>query len=153
METPPRGHNSESGKAPHLRCPGCGSAVSLPAEKCPQCRYDFRTGTAADSFSESEEDTGSRRTVFVVGGLAFLLIIGVAVFVFGFGSDKKVPPASAATAAPIKTDISDVVETFQSLPNSSIGSRPGKILDMTHKTADKVEENRQLADEISHSTD
>lgn len=153
METTRPDHHPEPAKAPQLRCPGCSSMVSLPAEKCPRCRYDFRTGTEAVESIAGVEFSASRRGLYIVGGVTLLIIIGVAVLIFGFSSNQKALPIKPSAAEPAKADVGDALESFQSLSEQPLGIRPKIILDQTRKTADQVEENRNLADEIFHSSD
>ena len=143
---PPPGSQVQN-QRPTLRCPGCAFMVPLPAETCPRCGTNLRTGEGPLA-----EDHPSNGPKIVIGVLALLIIIGLAVFLFG---DFKAEPDPVQKAAPAKSadDVGEAVNIFHDLPDQNLGVKPGLIMDRSKDTADKWEEKRREMDETFLSTE
>jgi len=127
---------------PRLSCPACHFMVPLPAETCPKCQANLRTGFVP--VSEEEESRGRRRWRLIVGSLVLVMVAAVAAIFFFI-----LPPTKAAEGPPqTGTGLSDALETFHDLPNQSLGAQPGIILDKTRETADQAGERWDQVDEI-----
>ncbi len=122
---------------PRLRCPSCSFMVPLPAEICPRCQTNLRTGQGPPP--AGDDDEGPRRGRLVLIGLLLLLIIGLAVVFFSgaFESPKPIKAGPAPTQP--KDGLSDAVDAFHGLSDQSIGAQPGYILERSRDTADQVE--------------
>ncbi|UQZ90316.1 hypothetical protein C4J81_14325 [Deltaproteobacteria bacterium Smac51] len=110
--------------APQIRCPSCAAHVQLPADSCPKCRYDFRTGTKPPS--EADEAEGGPLRLWLIGGAVLAAVVVLAV-IFLFNS-KEEPMAASAPALPPTaasvpdSEIGEALATFDSLTDA-----PGKI--------------------------
>lgn len=130
-------------KRPKLRCPACSFMVPLPAESCPKCRANLRSGIIPD-----EEESSPNRARLVIAGLVLLVIIGLAAIFFSGLLDG---PQSPATGTPGTAKSSDVIgealEAIESLPDQNIGVRPDIILNRAKDTADQAEGRRRMEEE------
>ena len=129
---------------PRLRCPACQFMVPLPAETCPKCQANLRTGFIP--VSEEDESSGRRRWRVIMGGLVLVMVAAVAALFF-----FVLPPKAAVGPAPqtgTGTGLSDALETFHDLPNQPLGTQPAIILDKTRDTANQAEERWDQVDEI-----
>lgn len=133
---------------PKLRCPGCAFMVPLPAEICPSCGLNLRTGEKA-----AEDEPESKGRKIIIGLAALVVIIGLAVVIFGGFSDK--PETVKQTSAPVKSgdDLHEAVDIFHDLPDQNIGARPAIILERSQGVADKLEEKNRNMDDTFLSTE
>ena len=143
---PPTDQNP--GRRPTLRCPACSFMVPLPAESCAKCGANLRTGEMPRS-----EEPPSNRPKIIVGILALLVIISLAVFILGGIMDEPEPVPQAAPKNHNAGDVGEAVDIFHDLQDQSLGATPGIILDRSKNTAEQVEENRRNMDEIFLSTE
>lgn len=134
---------------PRLRCPGCAFMVPLPAETCPSCGTNLRTGEKP--MSEEESASLSRQKI-IIGLVALLVIIGLAVFIFGGSKDK---PEPVKRAAPVKSgdDVGEAVDIFHDLQDHNLGERPGLILERGKGAAERMEEKNMNMNELFLSTE
>jgi hypothetical protein len=127
--------------------------VDLPAQKCPECNYVFVTGKVDDS-----EKIAMRRLVTRLA-LIFVIIVAVAIFVVGkytdYRSAQRTQNAITIQQAAPKpeADLSDALESFQSLGDQPVGVRPKVILDTTQKAADQVNDNQDMAHDVFKAAD
>lgn len=135
------------GGRPKLRCPACSFMVPLPAENCPQCRANLRSGVVPAS-----EDVGaSNRGRLIIAGLVLLVIIGLAVIFFSGVLDGPQVPAASVPETPRSADgIGEALDAFQDLPDQNIGLRPDIVLDRAKNTADQAESRRRMEEETEH---
>lgn len=131
-------HPAGEDNRPKLRCPACSFMVPLPAETCPRCQANLRTGVVE---GQAEAETG--RTKMILLGLTLLVIIGLAVVFFSGVLDgpkqAEAPPARSTDAMG-----GGPLDAFPDLPadRSNVG-RPDIILDRTRQTMDRVEDTRR----------
>ncbi|MDR0881636.1 MAG: hypothetical protein LBP55_03725 [Candidatus Adiutrix sp.] len=123
-----------------LRCPNCSSMVTLPAEVCPRCGFNLRTGLPAAP-EDDESDRRALRFKVALASLVLALIIALAVVFLGGFLDKKPQPGQANTLQP-KDGPAGALDAFQGLSDRPLGLQPGPILDRTRNTASQLE-NRQ----------
>ncbi len=126
---------------PRLRCPACSALVMLPAETCPQCGADLRTGQAPEPPAEA-----GRRGRLVLGVVMLAVIVGLAVFFFGLSSDR---PAAKTGGEPMdRSGLGESLDTVERLAEQPVGagSIPAAILNRAHDAADQVEDNQRQAD-------
>lgn len=140
--------NKQTGEAedgrPKLRCPACSFMVPLPAENCPQCRANLRSGIVP----ASEEEETSNRGRLIIAGLVLLVIIGLAVVFFsGVLNGPQVPAADAPAASGSSDGIGEALDAFQELPDQNIGIRPDIVLDRAKNTAEQAEGRRRMEEE------
>lgn len=111
-QTGPEGQHQES-QGQKLRCPACSFMTSLPATHCSYCGVNLHTGFVSLG-ENSAYEAGLGRKIFV-GGLAFILILGLAVLFFLFQGTE--PPPAAVRSIPVtpKNDIEGALDTMQSL--------------------------------------
>lgn len=145
--TPPEKQAQDN--RPRLRCPSCAFMTPLPAEMCPNCGADLRTG---EKPMAEEESASSRRQKIITGAVALLIIIGLAVFIFG-GSRGK--PETTKQAAPVKSsdDVGEAVNIFHDLPDQNLGVKPGLILERGKGAAERMEEKNINMNDIFLSTE
>lgn len=153
--------NSAPARAPQIRCPACGGLVELPAELCPECCYNFRTGQR----DVEEESGGSRLRLWLVGGLVLaVLAFLAAIFVLQPGEPISTPPPLPPTAGAVPdSEIGEALATLDTLadaPNQMDGqpfdeltddplmlqSKP--ILDKTRELADGLEGQQETRDDV-----
>ena len=134
-------------RRPTLRCPACSFMVPLPAENCSKCGTNLRTGEMPLS-----DEPSSNRPKIVIGILALLAIIGLAVFILGGLLDSP-EPVPQATPKHNAGDVGEAVDIFHDLQDQSLGATPGIILNRSKDTADKWQEKRQDMDEVFQATE
>lgn len=132
---------------PTLRCPSCAFSVPLPAEICPNCRANLRTGQ-----EPNVEEPASNKPKIVFGVLALLVIIGLAMFMFG-GFKPEAAPARPVSPAQSTDDLGEAVNIFHDLPDQNLGVKPNLIIDRSKETSDKVNQKARDMDEILFSTE
>jgi len=138
-----------AGERPKLRCPVCSTMVELPAETCPKCRTNLRTGY-------TPPDNGLfARGRLIFGGLVLLLVLVAAVAVLFFNTEEPYQtPAASPASTPVRTDFSDAVDTVQSIAEgtAAIGgnaAQAGPILDNTRAVAGQAQKKTDMANDIA----
>lgn len=126
--------------------------VELPAESCPRCRTNLRTG-----YTPPKESGFFGRGKLIFGGLVLLLVIIAAAAVLFFNEEEPyqppVPNPAAAPTSSSRTDFNDAVDTVQSIAESGARFTPGPtqakpILDLTRDVTDSVQNKQGLADDV-----
>lgn len=126
---------------PKLRCPACAALVAPPAETCPQCGANLRTGQVPESPAES-----GRKGRLVLGVVVLVIIVGLAVFFFGLSTDR---PVAKTTGEPQdRSGLGESMDTVERLTEqpAGVGSIPATILNRAHDAADHVEDNQRQGD-------
>jgi hypothetical protein len=119
--------------------------TQLPATHCSHCGADLRTGLVPPG-ENSAYEAGPGRKIFV-GGLAFILILGLAALFFLFRGVE--PPLAAVRPVPAtpKNDIEGALDTMQSLSEQPVsGLRPDKIMNRTRAVAGQAENRADLTE-------
>lgn len=132
---------------PTLRCPACAFSVPLPAESCPSCHANLRTGQAPNL-----EEQGSNSSKIVISVLALLTIIGLALYIFG-GFKPQAAPERPVSQAQSADDLGEAVNIFHDLPDQNLGVKPGLIIDRSKEASDKVNQKTLDMDETFLSTE
>lgn len=129
---------------PRLHCPACSAPVILPADTCPGCGANLRTGHTP----APPAGTGSRGRL-VMGVVVLLVIAGLAVLFFGWPSNRPAPAPAAETLD--RTGLGESLDTARSLAEQPVGSGvdPGVILNRAHDAAGQVEEKQRQADDAA----
>lgn len=140
-------NNESPNSRPSLRCPSCLSMVPLPAETCPGCKADLRSGIIPN---QDQASFSQGRLILV--GLVLLVIIGLAVVFFsGFLNDPQQPEADAPPSAAKSADsLADALDSFQDLPDQNMGARPDIILNRAKNTAEQAEDRQQMDKETEN---
>lgn len=140
--------NSESEQSrPSLRCPACSFMVPLPADTCPNCQADLRSGI----IPQQQEPTASRGRLLLVAFI-LLIILGLAVVFFsGLLDDPHTPTAETFPSTTKSADeLADALDSFQDLPDQNIGVRPDIILNRAKDTAEQAEDRRTMERETEN---
>ncbi|MDR1921309.1 MAG: hypothetical protein LBS31_06140 [Candidatus Adiutrix sp.] len=138
---------AERPAGPSLTCPACGAAAALPADSCPQCRFNFRTGQRPPE-DDSAGTERARRRVYLVCGLIFVLIASVALSLFFLSpGERDASPAPRTVSTPL-SELDDAMDAFQNIAEQPLGQRPGLIIDQAQGVADKASENSRMTDEL-----
>jgi hypothetical protein len=135
---------SEQSTKPSIRCPSCGNDVILPAEICPQCSYNFRTGikpppkaNEASPQGGSLEESESRKKYYIIGAIAALVLIIILAFAFSGSKEEE------QTAAPQGT----VLQPAPSLSDSPL-MHPERPIGAARNAADAVEQRQDTMEDI-----
>jgi|GEM_PF-3346137 len=136
-------NNESQNSRPSLRCPSCSFTVPLPAETCPRCQANLRSGI----IPQEQAPSGQSRLIPVA--LVLLVIIGLAVVFFSGQMDDPQQPAANAppSAAKSAEGLADALDSFQDLPDENMGIRPDIILNRVKNTAEQAEDRRQMEKE------
>lgn len=127
---------TEDGR-PRLRCPACSFMVPLPAETCPKCRANLRSGQIPVA-----EEPDSNRGRMIIAGLVLLVIIALAAI---FLSGVLDGPQSPATGLPSSSDgIGEALDAFQDLPSHNQAIRPDVILNRAKDKIGEAEDRRKM---------
>lgn len=134
------GPEAEDGR-PRLRCPACSFMVPLPAETCPKCRANLRSGLLP-----IDEEPASNRGRLIIAGLVLLVIIGLAVIFFsGILNGPQQPVAGRPAAGGSSGDgIGEALEAFQDLPAGTPGMNPDIYLNRAKDAAEQADDRRRM---------
>lgn len=154
--------NASPKGAVQIRCPNCGGMVQMPAENCPACRYDFRTGLAP-------EEEGGRARVWLLGGLVLAaVVILAAVFFFKSGEPmSSAPPLPPTAGAVPDSEIGEALATldqvadapapasrpFENLSDDPLVLQAKPIVDTSREVAAEVEGQQEQRDEFLESNE
>ncbi len=82
---------------PQLRCPACGSLISLPARECPECQADLRTGRRPRKWYRLRLNRCPR---IVRRGLKLIVTLGLAAWAWLAIQNYRFAPPPPPTASP-----------------------------------------------------
>jgi hypothetical protein len=135
---------SQQQNSPSILCPSCGNLVTLPAEECGQCHYNFRTGKKPALELQIEREAPNRKP-YLIGASVLALILLVVLFIFLGGEDPE----------PIANPPSAGGSILQPLPSTqeNIGLKPAQTINTTNAVADQANERVEQLEQLQKELD
>ena len=145
---------------PSMRCPGCGQGVTLPAEVCPSCGFNFRTGQKPPQPGQGpggqfrgssqaaslgpDKGSGPSKLVLLAGGAALVIVLALVLFFVAGGDDPEdlpvpAPGGGGGLSAPM---------TVEEIRTQSPTLNPARTINRARGVSDVAEQRNEELKEI-----
>ncbi|MDR3135151.1 MAG: hypothetical protein LBU69_03540 [Deltaproteobacteria bacterium] len=133
---------------PSIRCPHCSNSVVLPAETCPSCGYNFRTGQRPalaippGTLAMGPDSGGRKKLALIAGGTAVVIVLIIlAFFLTRPGtSEEPLPAPGGGGGGPM---------TIETIRNDSPVLNPARTINRAKDVADIADQRNEEMKEIS----